>query len=252
MIRVQDVGRPPTLAQHEAEWNREAVEQVEAAVAAGQPTDYDWPSGRYAADDVKDALDRMFAGKCAYCECYVAHVAWLHVEYYRPKKEVDDGRNKLRPGYYWLGYSWDNMLLACPRCNQRPNKGNKFPVGGPRARRPHEPLADELPLLLDPRCDDPHEHLCFDTATGAATERDGSPRGRATIDVCGLDRDELRDKRRQVSLWVEACWIAYCVAHQDGNEQAAEEWMQRLRAAVSPAGECSAMAAATLEELGLL
>ena len=39
------------------------------------------------------------------------------IEHYRPKKK-----------YYWLAFSWDNLLLVCSKCNN--SKGEKFPIQG--------------------------------------------------------------------------------------------------------------------------
>ena len=68
---------------------------------------------RYKYQDVKDALRSLYHGKCAYCETYDPSP---HVEHYRPK----------RGGYYWLAYSWDNLIASCSQCNTK--KGNKFPI----------------------------------------------------------------------------------------------------------------------------
>ena len=73
---------------------------------------------RYKYQDVKDALRSLYHGKCAYCETYDPSP---HVEHYRPK----------RGGYYWLAYSWDNLIVSCSQCNTK--KGNKFPIMGQKA-----------------------------------------------------------------------------------------------------------------------
>lgn len=61
-------------------------------------------NSRYKQDDVKKALQTQYKNKCAFCEQYSER--W-DVEHYRPKTI-----------YYWLAYSWDNLLYACPTCNQ--------------------------------------------------------------------------------------------------------------------------------------
>lgn len=67
---------------------------------------------RYKTKDVKEELNNIYYNKCAYCE---SRVEELHVEHFRPKKT-----------YYWLAYSWDNLLLCCPTCNKA--KSNNFEV----------------------------------------------------------------------------------------------------------------------------
>ncbi len=68
---------------------------------------------------LKDQFD-----KCCFCESKVAHIDAGDVEHYRPKGESkqteSDPVNKL--GYYWLAYEWDNLLIACQRCNRREEK----------------------------------------------------------------------------------------------------------------------------------
>ncbi len=59
----------------------------------------DW----YKKPDVKAALIAIYHYKCAFCE---QKVEQFQVEHFRPKSI-----------YYWLAYSWDNLLLACPTCN---------------------------------------------------------------------------------------------------------------------------------------
>jgi hypothetical protein len=56
-------------------------------------------------------------------------------------------------------------------------------------------LAAEQPLLLDPCADHPTEHLVF-ADNGYVTSR--SERGRVTIEVLGLNRDDLTSRRRQL------------------------------------------------------
>jgi len=68
-------------------------------------------------------------------------------------------------------------------------------VSGKHASRPAE-IADEQPLLLNPLRDDPAQHLEFDPESGriiGTTER-----GRMTILVLNLNREGLKEKRRDI------------------------------------------------------
>src|ERR1700754_580527 len=47
---------------------------------------------RYKLADIKAILEKIYHGKCAFCE---QKVEQKHVEHYRPKKT-----------YYWLAFSW--------------------------------------------------------------------------------------------------------------------------------------------------
>ncbi len=59
----------------------------------------------------------MFANKCAYCESYLMHVSYGHIEHFKPKAKY--------PQYC---FSWDNLLLGCEVCNGKRYKGIKFPL----------------------------------------------------------------------------------------------------------------------------
>jgi uncharacterized protein (TIGR02646 family) len=152
----------------------------------------------YNHKEVVIELKKIYNEKCAYCESKVEHIATLEVEHYRPKAKVDNEVNHY--GYYWLGYEWSNLLLACPKCNGKGGKGNKFPIDGVRTftdsiRLPHKsPLFNEKPLLLNPELDNPREHFIFDEYG----KIEGiSVRGRRTIKICKLDRKELNIERRK-------------------------------------------------------
>lgn len=145
---------------------------------------------RYRERSVKAELERLFHGKCAYCESFYGSTQPVDVEHYRPKGEVEGIED--HPGYYWLAMDWQNLLPSCIDCNRRreqkaPNseigtvarlltsgefdrsrrmslgKASAFPLAteAGRAKLPGEPLAAEHRLLLDPTRDDPREHLTF-------------------------------------------------------------------------------------------
>ena len=81
-------------------------------VKAGHYINQDKYHNRYKGTDVKQRLKILYRGKCAFCEQCIEQ---FHIEHFRPKSI-----------YYWLAYSWDNLLAVCPTCNQ--NKGNRFEV----------------------------------------------------------------------------------------------------------------------------
>ena len=152
----------------------------------------------YAHKDVKDALEIIYNEKCGYCESKTKHVASLQVEHYRPKAKLEE--DLTHNGYYWLGYEWSNLLLACPKCNEQGAKGNKFPIIGMRVSlhssqylADKSPLIDEEPLLLNPEIDNPREHFIFDEYGKIESF---TTRGIQTIQICKLDRDKLNIMRR--------------------------------------------------------
>lgn len=124
--------------------------------------------------------------KCCYCERqpFEKHQA---VEHHRPKSV-----------YWWLSWTWTNLLFCCLQCNE--HKGDLFPLRRGKALTAEAaPPGTERPLLLDPTDAaagvDPLEHIIFRlTPRGwVPYARDGSIRGLETIRACALDRTELLD-----------------------------------------------------------
>lgn len=162
----------------------------------------------YGHEEVRRALDGIYNGKCAFCETDTSAGATMQVEHYRPKAKVTGAA--AHPGYYWLGYEWSNLLLACSRCNNR--KRNRFPVAAVRVKtapltnsttldrqRCHVLSADlesEQPQLVNPETDpDPMQHFRFQ-ADGRVEHR--TTPGQISIETCNLNRGALILKRKAV------------------------------------------------------
>ena len=160
---------------------------------------FTFDSAVYGHPSVKAALVAAQHDKCCFCESKVTHVTYGDVEHFRPKggyrQRAQDALTM--PGYYWLAYEWTNLLFACPLCNQR-QKASLFPLEDPanRATSHHDDLALETPLFINPAEEDPGEHLSFREEV-ACTVGD-SPRGEATIEALGLNRQKLVERRRDV------------------------------------------------------
>jgi uncharacterized protein (TIGR02646 family) len=71
----------------------------------------------YSDKSVRKLLAKMFHGKCAYCESKITAIYNGDIEHFRPKGEINEV-NPTKPGYFWLASDWDNLLFACPFCNQ--------------------------------------------------------------------------------------------------------------------------------------
>lgn len=176
----------------------------------------------YRHDSVKDELLDMFNGKCGYCESRINVVTWGDIEHYRPKGQIiQDNGGKKKPGYWWLASDWENLLLACNRCNSTNQqqlfgsssnvsigKGNLFPltINDDRAQWSNDPFdwlgkdVNEKPLLLDPCRDNPEASLeCRNDEMapdrGVLVGRDA--RGKRTIHILGLNRKPLVDDRKK-------------------------------------------------------
>ncbi|HEU4405724.1 MAG TPA: AAA family ATPase [Polyangiaceae bacterium] len=134
--------------------------------------------------------------KCCYCETQVRQVH-NDVEHFRPKAEADRGEHCADThGYWWLAYTWENLLFSCAACNRPPAKDTQFPLAaGSVALSAEElPPGHEAPLLIDPASEDGVEHIQFRPSAGGQWRpfaRGGSRKGQETIRVCRLDRDDL-------------------------------------------------------------
>jgi hypothetical protein len=144
--------------------------------------------------------------KCCFCEHKIAR-SYNAVEHYRPKVGADRRPGSLQNhGYWWLAFTWDNLLLACPICNSSA-KGIQFPleIGSTPLQAEQTPPEGEQALLLDPAGNlNPVAHIVFENeAKGGpgtpaywwAKPRDGSRFGQYTIDICKFNHPEFRELR---------------------------------------------------------
>lgn len=190
MIRITRGPEPSTLPQI----RRAELTRVRAALQSGQALNATLLGDAYA--DTKPTLRAAQHYKCCYCE-QLQPAKNRDVEHYRPKTR-----------YWWLTWTWENLMFACDSCN-RYEKNDLFPLrtGSRRLRAeetpPGPPGRRERPLLLDPAnpSDSPMRHLRFRLIQSSgeaqwwATPRDGSQRGVETIRVLGLNRDDLLQAR---------------------------------------------------------
>jgi hypothetical protein len=176
---------------------------------------------RYYHDPSNVAL-APFHGKCVYCER--AH-SILDIEHFRPQKAVSDAPE--HPGYYWLAYDIDNLLLACRDCNTG-WKREQFPLEDEhtRAWRSTDDLATETPLLLHPFLDDPCKHLGIDFKTGRLTY--STERGRVTRELLGLDRDRLPEARKSLISHLRLLRLQRTIGIPEEQQQARDEIREHL------------------------
>jgi hypothetical protein len=155
-------------------------------------------------------IEAVFSGRCAYCECPETIGGFGDAEHYRPKAAVHahnaDGVSKpieiageKHAGYPWLAYDWQNLIPACSKCNTY--KANEFPIAGQRCVKPvlgqiktNELYVTEQPLLLHPYFDEPQDCLAFGER-GVIAAKNNHPRGKETIRICHLDREQLETAR---------------------------------------------------------
>ena len=117
----------------------------------------------WSAPEVKKFLYESQHGKCCYCE-RKKDKGEADVEHFRPKAEVEEAQD--HPGYWWLAYSWENLLIACKMCNQK--KRSKFPLKDKykRAYMEDSDLDEEEPIMINPLKEDPELLIDYDFPTG--------------------------------------------------------------------------------------
>jgi uncharacterized protein (TIGR02646 family) len=156
-----------------------------------------------------DLLARQQHHKCCYCEC-VEQTSRNDVEHYRPAGSAQRTKAHADPGYWWLAYTWTNLLFSCAPCNQSA-KNDWFPLeaGGVPLTPEQSPPGQERPVLIDPTFDRPLDHIKF-----ASVQIPGAPmrwyptaltkRGQENITLLKLDRQQLLDLYgHHVRTWVE-------------------------------------------------
>lgn len=198
----------------------------------------------YSAKEVKNRLVKMHRCKCCYCE-QVFPPEYLHIEHFRPKGRVRQAPELAEhsPGYFWLAYRWDNLLLACQACNSF-NKKTLFPLKKPKGRAQpcHDGVATEQPLFIDPTALDPRAHIRFAYDAPAGK----SPEGDTTIRLIGLRRPKLLEDRLAQIKHINARLAILSMAKEyPGNvkiKECAVEARQFIEHAVRPEAPFSSMA----------
>lgn len=230
-------------------WERKAEAATEAVIHAwetwrdnGSLGEFKYTFNEKIWGELKNwLLKNVFNDKCAYCETREVRSDY-DAEHFRPKAgirikvagrkkqsdcEIPDeyGNSIKHPGYFWLAYTWSNLLPACRHCNSARGKKNQFPVKNshvgvkrlsatevaglacPRIQSKVKTRSDiyylqledltalEDPLLLHPYFDDPSEHLVFGEF-GVVAPRDGSEKGMNSIEVYNLDSEPLVTARQ--------------------------------------------------------
>ena len=200
MIRLHKPEETPQVLLHRG--NAAAQEHCEAyvrdpvAYGSGE-LKFGFIDNIYRSARVKELLTGLQREKCCYCESMPSATSSLRIDHFRPKGAIRQRKGSARvyPGYYWLAYQWDNLVLACDDCNLK--KSDYFPLEDPGQRaRSHLDLLDrEAPLLLNPYIEtNPSDHVTFD---GSAC-RPETEHGRVTVTILGLNRPKLQEERQYV------------------------------------------------------
>lgn len=147
-------------------------------------------NNRYKTADIKKALLTLYHHKCAFCE---QRIERFDIEHFRPKSI-----------YYWLAFSWDNLLLACPTCNGY--KKEHFETLATKVQFDIEHLASihslsdlynqlEQNKFVHPELENVNNKIIF-KENGTLTST--NERVKYTIETCKLNRDFLTQERREI------------------------------------------------------
>lgn len=171
MIKVARGAKPTSLKNNGATW----LAQLIAALASGNKAAIDIAFSRYGQPDVKSALEVAFNEKCAYCESEINSITYGHIEHFRPKSK-----------YPKQTFNWNNLLLSCPRCNDKQHKGDKFPT------------ANSDGPLVDPCSEDPNNFFDFvyDPVSKLALTKPKNNRAITTGKIFGLNVRKALVRRR--------------------------------------------------------
>ncbi|MNK06858.1 DNA replication and repair protein RecF [compost metagenome] len=155
--------------------------------------------------EIKNSLTALFHKKCAFCE----QATDLNIVHFRPRSEATPSESAQTSHLYysWLAGAWENLYLSCSTCNKA--KGSQFPVDGLRVSLPTNAIVKkyvlnddgewpdypirEKNLLLDP-CYDGSFYLHFQAKISGIIVG-LSEKGRATIEIFQLNRQNLIDAR---------------------------------------------------------
>jgi uncharacterized protein (TIGR02646 family) len=156
--------------------------------------DKDEFNNRYKTEDIRNALIQIYKHKCAFCEQKMER---YNIEHYRPKNI-----------YYWLAFSWDNLILACPTCNGYKGTNFELEEGGIQATFDETEDnvrainnssatydASEKPQMVNPEITDPHGQIAFQKNGLIESNHD---RFVYTIETCQINRKYLNDDRRKL------------------------------------------------------
>ena len=190
----------------------------------------------------------MQSEKCCYCEQYIPEGGHAKaIEHFEPKSVFKAQRNH-----------WPNLLLACAQCNGK--KSDEFPVmltDNPDEikliyvkKTNRKETGEKPPALIDPtRKTNPEAHLTYrldlpddECLAGQMYPRDGSPQGKATISVIGLDQAFFLRQRKIHFRDLVTMLFALEEASEQGNQIRIQAVLERFENLISCGGKFSGLA----------
>ncbi|HAV37796.1 MAG TPA: hypothetical protein DCX52_15830 [Massilia sp.] len=174
MIKLEKGAAPNILIEKSAEWTAALLSKIHSGE---KPTDAE--KGRYRHPEIKQELIKETAGKCAYCESKLTHIAYGDIEHIIPKSSTPE-----------KSFDWENLTLACDICNTQK---------GANVINEH--------VFIDPYLVDPAKHFYF--AGPLLMTWPGSEAAKLTEILLDLNRTPLFEKRKEkidyLAALVESC-----------------------------------------------
>lgn len=211
------------------EWKKKCRVKTEELIELVRQAE-EWEIEDALYKEQKDKYYKIFNGKCAYCEKKIEIPYESELDHFRPKRKVtyiDDtpvminSQNDIinHPGYYWLAYDSQNLLLSCQLCNKPHNeehlklgKRNRFPLEDNNYAIKQGEEVHERPLLINPVKEDPQIHLEYNSKNGFLRDYN-SIKGKTCIEIFGLNiRNDLVDGRKDAYEKVKSLLAKFAMA----------------------------------------
>ena len=176
---------------------QEALQAVKSDIANKNFSSKSFNSNLWRNKKVKVFLRKSQHGKCCYCDRKRDEIE-SDVEHFRPKTEVSDCKE--HPGYWWLAYNWDNLMISCKVCNSQ--KKSHFPLADEsrRAFSENDNIDEEKPLLINPLQENPEEFVEYDIEESSIMVKavGKCERGKRTVDgLTGINKKEVMEERME-------------------------------------------------------
>jgi|GEM_PF-2124327 len=167
---------PKSIENNGKKWTKELL----GAIAKAKKSRTKIPKAfynKYKKNDILNALKDMYGDNgdsyCCYCESTINTVSYEEIEHRKPKSK-----------YPRETFDWNNLHLACSRCNK--HKGDKY--------------NNKFPIL-DAAIDNIEQNLGYKHTPKGVLRETLTQRGITTVEDTDLDREPLPKKRQ--TIWIK-------------------------------------------------
>lgn len=182
MKNVARLSKPGSLERNGSRWKKELLDAIKRCETSDEKVP-EKHYNRYQQDDILKQLTDMYATLCCYCESQIGIVDFGHIEHRKPRRKYPEST-----------FDWNNLHLACSKCNNA--KRDKY---------------DETNPILDAVVDPIHEHLDYRLVGLYLKRWPKTLRGKTTV-----NHTKLNDEHREGLL--KARTIVYHEALQVAKE----------------------------------